>query len=53
MHAKSVKAVACVILFAAILVASTGLLAAKARLAPHQLTIFFAGDDWGKYKFCA
>lgn len=31
---------------------STGLIAAKARLAPHQLTIFFTGDEWGKYKYC-
>ena len=37
---------------AALLAISTGLLAGKARMSPHQLTIFFTGDDWGKYKYC-
>jgi hypothetical protein len=38
---------------AALLAVSTGLLAGKARMSPHQLTIFFTGDDWSKYKYCA
>lgn len=29
---------------------STHSLAGKAKIKPHQLTIFFTGDDWGSYK---
>ena len=38
---------------AAMLLISAGMLAGKARIAPHQLTIFFTGDDEGRYKYCA
>ena len=37
---------------AAMLLISAGMLAGKARIAPHQLTIFFTGDDSGRYKYC-
>ncbi len=31
-------------------IVSTRSLAGKTKIKPHQLTIFFTGDDWGSYK---
>lgn len=31
-------------------IVSTRSLAGKAKITPHQFTIFFTGDDWGGYK---
>ena len=29
---------------------TTRSLAGKTKITPHQITIFFTGDDWGGYK---
>lgn len=52
MRTRYSKTAACLGLICTVLAVSTGLIAARARLAPHQLTIFFTGDDWGKYEYC-
>jgi hypothetical protein len=52
MRKRIPKAASVLIVLCAMLVVSTGLLVGKTRISPHQLTIFFTGDDWGKYKYC-
>ena len=31
-------------------IVATRSLASKTKITPHQITIFFTGDDWGGYK---
>lgn len=52
MHARFPKSAVLLSVIGAMLLISAGMLAGKARIAPHQLTIFFTGDDWGRYKYC-
>jgi len=53
MRTRFPKSVILLSVIGAMLLISAGMLVGKARIAPHQFTVFFTGDDEGRYKYCA
>ena len=56
MQARSGRILLAVLVVAALAlslgVISTGSMADREKISPHQLTVLFTGDDWGQVKNC-